>query len=284
MKQRTYLPCLEGTGRIRFNMTNDYLFRYILQKHKKVLVGLVCSLLHLKPGEIKSITIMNPINLAEEITGKEFVMDVKVLLNDHTILNLEMQVTNQHNWPERSLSYLCRSFDQLYRGQEYEEALPVHHIAFLNYTLFPEYPEFYAKYELLNIRNFYRYSSKFTLSVVSLNQIELANEEDRASGLDHWAGLFKAETWEEMKMLVEENEYLGEAAKAIFEANADWLVREHCIARELAERRERTLERDIRLLKGENISLKGENDCLKGEVSDLKEQIKDLEARLSEKE
>ena len=211
-------------------------------------------------------------------------MDVKVLLNDHTILNLEMQVTNQHNWPERSLSYLCRSFDQLYRGQEYEEALPVHHIAFLNYTLFPEYPEFYAKYELLNIRNFYRYSSKFTLSVVSLNQIELANEEDRASGLDHWAGLFKAETWEEMKMLVEENEYLGEAAKAIFEANADWLVREHCIARELAERRERTLERDIRLLKGENISLKGENDCLKGEVSDLKEQIKDLEARLSEKE
>ncbi len=120
--------------------------------------------------------------------------------------------------------------------------------------------------------------------MVSLNQIELANEEDRASDLDHWAGLFKAETWEEMKMLVEENEYLGEAAKAIFEANADWLVREHCIARELAERRERTLERDIRLLKGENISLKGENDCLKGEVSDLKEQIKDLEARLSEKE
>ena len=297
MKQRTYLPCLEGTGRIRFNMTNDYLFRYILQKHKKVLVGLVCSLLHLKPEEIKSITIMNPINLAEEITGKEFVMDVKVLLNDHTILNLEMQVTNQHNWPERSLSYLCRSFDQLYRGQEYEEALPVHHIAFLNYTLFPEYPEFYAKYELLNIRNFYRYSSKFTLSVVSLNQIKLANEEDRASGLDHWAGLFKAETWEEMKMLLKENEYLGEAAKAILEANADWLVRERCIARELAERREKTLERDIRLLKGEvsglkgeNTSLKGENTSLKGEVSglqdensSLKEQIEELQARLAER-
>lgn len=277
MKQRTNLPFLEGTGRIRFNMTNDYLFRYVLQKNKKVLIGLVCSLLHLKPEEIKSITIMNPINLAEEIVGKEFVMDIRVLLNDHTLLNLEMQVTNEHNWPERSLSYLCRSFDQLYRGQEYEEALPVHHIAFLNYTLFPEHPEFYAKYELLNIRNFCRYSSKFTLSVVSLNQIELANEEDRASDLDHWAGLFKAETWEEMKMLVEENEYLGEAAKAILEANADWLVRERCIARELAERRERTLERDIRLLKGENISLKGE-------VSDLKEQIKDLEARLSEKE
>ena len=113
--------------------------------------------------------------------------------------------------------------------------------------------------------------------MVSLNQIELANEEDRASDLDHWAGLFKAETWEEMKMLVEENEYLGEAAKAIFEANADWLVRERCIARELAERREKTLERDIRLLKGEVSGLQDEN-------SSLKEQIEELQARLAERE
>ncbi|MGN0308877.1 MAG: Rpn family recombination-promoting nuclease/putative transposase [Lachnospiraceae bacterium] len=275
MKQRTKPPCLEGSGQIRFNMTNDYLFRYILQRNKKVLIGLVCALLQLKPEEIESIIIMNPIDLAGEITGKEFVMDVKVLLNDHTILNLEMQVTNQHNWPERSLSYLCRSFDQLYRGQKYEEALPVHHIAFLDYSLFPEYPEFYAKYELLNIRNLCRYSSKFSLSVVSLNQIELANEEDRASGLDHWAELFKAKTWEEMKMLVKEDEYLEEAARAILEANADWLVREKCIARELAERREKTLERDIRLLKGENSNLKGE-------VSNLKEQIEELQTKLQE--
>ena len=44
------------------------------------------------------------------------------MLNNNQILNLEMQVKNEHNWAERSLVYLCRSFDQLYRGQEYEEA------------------------------------------------------------------------------------------------------------------------------------------------------------------
>ncbi len=48
-------------------------------------------------------------------------------------------MSNEHNWPERSLMYFCRAFDQLYRGQKYEDALPVYHIGFLDFTLFPEH-------------------------------------------------------------------------------------------------------------------------------------------------
>lgn len=147
---------MEAKGVIEYNMTNNYMFRYILQQNKKVLTGLICSLLHLKPEQIISIEITNPIDLAGDITGKEFILDINVMLNDDTLINLEMQVANEHNWPERSLMYLCRSFDQLYRGQEYEEALPVHHIGFLDFTLFPEYPEFYATYRLLNVKNHHR--------------------------------------------------------------------------------------------------------------------------------
>ena len=53
-------------------------------------------------------------------------------------------------------------------------------------------------------------------------------------------------------MLAKDNEYLDAAANSLYEANADWMVRERCIARKLAERRERTLERDIKLLKEQN--------------------------------
>ena len=49
-------------------------------------------------------------------------------------------------------------------------------------------------------------------------------------------------------MMAKDNEYLEEAAKSLYEANADEIVRQQCIAREDAERRERTLERDKRLL------------------------------------
>ena len=52
------------------------------------------------------------------------------MLNNNTLINLEMQVTNEYNWQERSLGYLCRSFEHLRSGQEYEETLPEIHIGF----------------------------------------------------------------------------------------------------------------------------------------------------------
>lgn len=268
---------LNATGAIPHNMTNDYMFRYILQKNEKVLKGLISSLLNLEPAQIQKIIIQNPINLSEDISAKDFIMDIKVLLNDKSLINLEMQVNNEHNWAERSLSYLCRTFDHLYRGQDYEEALPVHHIGFLDFTLFPDYPEFYATYQLLNIKTHYLYSSKFSLSVIDLNQIDLAIVEDKLYGIDHWARLFKSRTWEELKMLVKDNEYLDAAATSLYEANADWMVRERCIARKLAERREKTLERDIKLLKEEN------SDLINQKTS-LENRIKELEALLASKE
>ena len=112
--------------------------------------------------------------------------------------------------------------------------------------------------------------------MVDLNQTELATEEDKIYGINYWAYLFKSKTWEELKMLAKDNEYLDAAANSLYEANADWEVRERCIARKLAERRERTLERDIKLLKEQNSSLEERN-------SNLEERIKELERKLTER-
>ena len=88
-KQPSYM---DNTGVIQYNMTNDYMFRYILQKNEKVLRGLICALLNLKPNQITSVEIQNPIDLSKNITGKDFVLDIKVFLNNNRLLNLEMQV------------------------------------------------------------------------------------------------------------------------------------------------------------------------------------------------
>ena len=248
MEIQKVLSFMNATGKIDYNMTNNYMFRYILQENQKVLKGLICVLLHLNPTTVKSVIVQNPIDLSGDVSGKEFILDIKIMLNDDTLINLEMQVANEYNWPERSLAYLCRSYDQLYKGQKYEEALPVIHIGFLDFTLHPSHPEFYATYQMLNVKNHLLYSDKFTLSVVNLKKIELATEEDKKYHIDYWAALFKAKTWEELKMLTKENEYLQEAAESLYVANADEIVRQQCVAREDAERRERTLERDKRLL------------------------------------
>ena len=87
--------------------------------------------------------------------------------------------------------------------------------------------------------------------MVQLNRIDLATEEDKIYGIDHWARLFKAKTWEGIKMLVENNEYLQETAEALYEANADEIVRQQCRARKDAEIREMRMEYAIRKLEKE---------------------------------
>ena len=109
------------------------MFRALLQQNNKVLTGLIASLLHLSPSEISSVEITNPIILGESINDKTFFLDIRVDLNQNTLINLEMQVINEHNWPERSLSYLCREFDQLSAGQSYESVKPAIQIGLLNF-------------------------------------------------------------------------------------------------------------------------------------------------------
>ena len=166
-------------------MTNDYLFRALLQQDENVLKSLLCSLLHLHPDHVRSVAILNPIQLGKKIDEKEFILDIRIEWNE-SIINLEMQVINEKNWPERSLCYLCRSFDNLNKGKKYINVQPAIQIGLLNFTLFPDNPEFYATYYLMNEKNHHIYSDKFRLSVVDLTQINLATDEDRRYEIDRW--------------------------------------------------------------------------------------------------
>ncbi len=215
-------------GPIPYNMTNDYMFRAVLQSNNKVLRGLICSLLHLDESQVQSVEITNPIILGNALTDKEVRLDIYVLLNNQCIINLEMQVSNQMNWPNRSLLYLSRSYDNLNHGSDYKDIIPAIHIGFLNYTLFPSHPEFYATYKMMNVKNHHIYSGNFVLNVIDLSQINLATEEDKKYHIDKWAKFFKAATWEEVRKMAEQNEYLQEAARSILHFSADDQIRKMC--------------------------------------------------------
>lgn len=239
----------EAHGIIPYGMTNDYMFRAVLQSNDKVLQGLICSLLHLSKREITSIEIINPVILGKSVENKEFRLDINVLLNNNTVINLEMQVANEMNWPNRSILYLCRSFDNPKHGQDYRETMSAIHIGFLDFTLFKEYPEFYATYKLINVKNHHIYSDNFILNVVNLSRIDLATKEDRAYGIDHWAALFKAKTWEELKMIAEKDKDIEEAARSLFQFCTDEQVRKLCRDREEYYQDLRNYEREIERMK-----------------------------------
>ncbi len=102
MKQTTSLSSVESpisdskamdfhsaTGKLDYTLTNDYLFKSLLQKNRKILKALVASLMHLKINEITSIEITNPIELGSSVTDKTFNLDIRLILNENTIINLD---------------------------------------------------------------------------------------------------------------------------------------------------------------------------------------------------
>ena len=227
-----------ATGEIKYGGTNNYMFQAFLQENNEALQNLICSVLHLDPSSVVSIEITNPILLGKFIENKTFILDIKALMNNQTVINLEMQIEDQHNWPERSLGYLCRSFDNLNTGDEYRTVKPAIHIGFLDFHLFKDAPEFHAVYKLLNTKNMHSYTDKFSLHVIDLRHIELATEEDKAYQTDVWAAFFKAKTWEEMRMLAEKKPGLQSSVETLYQLNSDEQIRETLDRFVRAQRRE----------------------------------------------
>ena len=220
------------TGAIRYTMKNDYMFRAVLQKNENALKGLLYALLSLPEGSITSVVILNPIVLGETIDDKTCILDIKLRLNNDQIINIEMQVAKLKNWPERSLTYLCRSFDQLQKGQNYINVHTTIHIGILDFNLPNLTPEFYSEYKMMNTKNHEIYSDKFVLHVLNLKALDDGNIVKEPSDLYYWAKLFKAQSWEELKMLAEKNSYIGDAVVTLHQMSEDEKIREQCEGRE----------------------------------------------------
>ncbi len=116
-------------------------------------------------------------------------------------------------------------------------------IGILNFTLFKKHPEFFSNYYMINEKTHQIYSRKFRLCVLDLTQIQLATKQDREHGLDKWAALFNAATWEELKMLAREDENLQNAVCTVARLTKEEKIRLQCEAREDYYRRTAGRER-----------------------------------------
>ena len=211
----------KASGPIEVTLKNDMMFHMVMARTPHGLKGLICALKGFREEEVRSVTLLNPISY-DEYLEKEIIVDTLVELNNDEILNIELQIDRDPEWIRRSLLYLCRAFDNI-KGErkDYDRLKPTTHIGILDHDLFPESPEFYAKYLLTNVKNGHVYTTIFGMNVLSLKRTELATEEDKASGLDYWAEVFRAETWEELRCLATENRSVTEVAEAMYQVSAD---------------------------------------------------------------
>ena len=85
----TQYKYLNATGHLDYNMTNDYMFRMVLQRDKATLSALICSVLGLENDEVLDVQIENTIEPGSAIDNKEYQLDILVTLNNHAYINLD---------------------------------------------------------------------------------------------------------------------------------------------------------------------------------------------------
>lgn len=166
----------------------------------------------------RKVVITNPIELGASIEDKTCVLDVKVEIDDEKVINIELQMWNQLYYISRSLYYWSKSYDTLKAGENYDKLKPTCHIGIIDFSLFPEEPQFYSKYRLQNVKTGREYTDFAPAELVK------------------WAQIFKAKTMKDLEKLIKDDEVLKKMTFTIAKLSDDEKIRKQCEAREKYER------------------------------------------------
>jgi len=221
--KKKYVGFENMSGNIELGLRNDFVAHYVFLKSKAALKGLICSMMSLKPSEVVSVQVLNTVNYGEYV-DKVIILDIKVELNGSEFIDIEIQVYLDEFWEKRSLLYLCRTYNEgIGSGEDYSKLKPTTLITITDRNLGldaeEKYPEFYAQYCFLNIKNHQKYSDLLSVKTLYLNKTKLAEDDDIREGRVFWAKMFLATTWEEIKALSKNGRAFMEAAKELYNAN-----------------------------------------------------------------
>lgn len=220
-----------------YGLRNDYMFKAVLQESKEALKNLISVLLGIDEDTITSLELKNTIKLGESVDSKDCILDILLELNHNELIDLEMQVKNENNWPERSLLYWSRAYDDIKVGEDYDKLKKTYHIGILDFTLFDDNPTFYAEYKVMDTTTHRIYSDMLNIKILDLSRIEEAERNNENPQLIKWAKILKTENLSQMESLTADEEVLNKMVVTIKELSDDERIRYQCQAREDYERR-----------------------------------------------
>ena len=151
-----------------------------------------------------------------------------------TRINMEVQIIDYKDWPERSLFYSGKTLtSQLRKGEPYTKIHKCIHIGILDFKLYPESKEYFTEFYLMDSREHRRYTDKLEIYVLELPKLK----DMRCPESEIWQwGMFLNGKEEEIQMLAKRNKYIAEAYEELMRISADEEARLEYEAREKAYR------------------------------------------------
>ena len=125
-------------------------------------------------------------------------LDIHMIVNGQ-LVNLEVQVENEYDYPERVLYHWARVYSSsLSKGKDYTDLPRTIVISILDFTLFDS-NEFHSEFQPLEVTRYNPLSDRMVLHFFELSK--LPEEISRNDLLLLWLSLFKANTEEELQQI-----------------------------------------------------------------------------------
>ncbi|MCL2572795.1 MAG: Rpn family recombination-promoting nuclease/putative transposase [Defluviitaleaceae bacterium] len=137
--------------KLKYTMKTDTLFKILFTKYQDLLKRLVAALLSISYESIEQFIIINP-DISPEELGKKFCrLDINMIVNGQKV-DLEVQIADEGNYPERSLFYWAREFSTgINEGENYRELPCTIVISILGYVQFPNSDKFHSEFQALEV-------------------------------------------------------------------------------------------------------------------------------------
>ena len=182
-------------------LTSDYVFKRIFgqEENKQALKDFLESILD---EEILKIEIKNPEIPKNFYDSKYGVLDLKVTLNDKSIVDVEMQMKNEHNIEQRDTFYLASNYvNELKEGEPYtncKKSIVINILNFMYYNrneyhsvarMIFEEPKEEEKVEM-GYKEEDRYMTKYLeVHIIELPKFKIKNPKMHTK-LEEWLWLF----------------------------------------------------------------------------------------------
>lgn len=206
-----------------------------LMKNAKVRKGFVAALQGVAPELISETTLLPTILDRDSKEDKQGILDVRILLNDGTQMDMEMQVRYFRYWDERSLFYLGKMYTgQIKKGEPYDKLKKCIHVSILDFIRFTEDDICYRTFHFRDDKTGEVYSDKLEIQILELKK--LPNDVQTGEDIIKWMKFLGGESREEFEDMAKTNEYLDEAYQELQHLSADDRKRLEYEAREKAIR------------------------------------------------
>jgi predicted transposase/invertase (TIGR01784 family) len=182
-------------SRLEHTLTNDVLFKMFFRDYPDLRKRLVAEMLDIPLESIEECTVINPEMPPDAMREKFCRLDIAMRVEGR-LVNLEVQVDDEGDYPERSLFHWARLFSSgLPAGGDYSDLPPT--IA-INIVAFPLFgcAEFYSEFRPLEVKRHELLTDRMRVCYFELTK--LPEVVDGSDELKLWLALFNAKTEEDL--------------------------------------------------------------------------------------